>query len=385
MSALSSLPCSVAVRTLLLGVATLLVGQNASAQGVGRAGAEDLAAVDQIIVGYLEENAIPGALVAVLDDGELAHTLAYGYADVEGAVPVTDSTVFEIGSISKQFLAAAVLVLAEEGRLGLDDPVHPYLPGLPSEWTGVTVRQLLTHTSGIPDYEEIASYDVYRHRLTPEEVVQIAHSRPVDFKPGTGFRYSNTGYFLLSRVVERIEGAPLGDVLQSRIFGPLGMTQTRMADPAAIVPHRASGYWEDRRGSLINRPPIEPSSTLGAGGLVSSAHDLARWDAALDGDEILSEASKRIMWTPVRLPDGSPTRWPWGDPAPYGLGWEVTQYRGVLLQTHSGQTAGFVAQYMRFPDQGLSFVAFLNKYDVGAWPPARAMADAVVPGLGPAE
>ena len=361
------------------------MGQAAIAQGVGRATPQELAAVDRVIVGYLEENEIPGALVAVLDDGRLAHVLEYGLANVELKVPVTDSTVFEIGSISKQFLAAAVMMLVEEGRLDLDDPVHPFLPDLPSEWLGVTVRQLLTHTSGIPDYEEIATYDVYQHRLTPDEVVEIAHSRPMDFAPGTGFRYSNTGYYLLSQVVERIEGAPLGDVLASRIFEPLGMAQTRMSDPAAIIPHRASGYWEDRSGALINRAAIEPSSTLGAGGLVSSAHDLARWDAALYGDDIVSDASKRAMWTPVQLPDGSPTLWPWGDPATYAFGWEVAPYRGVPLQTHSGQTAGFVAQFMRFPDQGLAVVAFVNKYDVGAWPPARAMADAVVPGLGPVE
>ena len=370
-----------AVQSLCVAAALLLAGQAASAQTVGRATPEDLATVDRIVVGYLEENAVPGAVVAVIDGGEVAHVLEYGLADVELAVPVTDSTVFEIGSISKQFLAAAVMMLVEEGQLGLDDPVHPHLPDLPSAWLGVTVRQLLTHTSGIPDYEEIATYDVYQHRLTPDEVVEIAHSRPVDFAPGTGFRYSNTGYFLLSRLVERIEGTPLGDVLEARIFGPLGMTQTRMADPEAVIPHRASGYWEDRRGTLINRAAIETSSTLGAGGLVSSAHDLARWHAALAGDEILSDESKRTMWTPVRLPDGSPTLWPWGDPATYALGWEVAPYRGVPLQTHSGQTAGFVAQFMRFPEQGLAVVAFLNKYDVGAWPPARAMADAVVLGL----
>ena len=353
------------------------------AQQVGRASAEDFSEVEGIIVGYLEENHAPGALVAVISEGQLAHTVSYGMANVELKVPVTDSTVFEIGSISKQFVAVAIMMLVEEGRLDLDAPIHPFLPEIPGAWVGVTVRQLLTHTSGIPDYEEIAGYDVYQNRLTSQEVIRIAHTRPIDFEPGTGWHYSNTGYFLLSLILERIEGRPLGAVLYHRIFEPLGMKHTRMADPEAIIVHRAAGYWIDKAGNLINRPAIETSATLGAGGLVSSAHDMAIWDAALYGEKLLTTASKTLMWTPVQLDNGKPTTWPWGDPASYGFGWEISSYRGSALQSHSGQTAGFVAQYMRFPDQQLSIIAFINLYDTGAWPPARVMADYVVPGLAP--
>lgn len=303
---------------------------------------------------------------------------------MELGVPVTDSTVFEIGSISKQFVAAAVLLLVEEGRLGLDDPIHRHLAELPSDWMGVTVRQLLTHTSGIPDYEEIATYDVYRFRLTPEEVVRIAHSRPVDFAPGTGFHYSNTGYFLLSRIVERVEGEPLGRVLQRRIFGPLGMTQTRMADPEAIVPNRASGYWVNRIGELINRMPTETSSTLGAGGLLSSVGDLALWDAALRGDRPLSAASREAMWTPVQLPGGKRTEWPGGGFVDYGFGWEVTPINGVPAQHHSGQVAGFTAYFARFPQQDVAVVVFLNRYEVEAGPMMLRILRTLVPAVGSA-
>ena len=171
----------------------------------------------------------------------------------------------------------------------------------------MTVRHVLTHTSGIPDYEAIATYDIYGIRLTPEEVVRIAHSRPMDFAPGTGSHYSNTGYFLLSLIVEKIDGKPLGRVLQDRIFGPLGMTQTRLADPEAIVRNRASGYWVNTTGDLINRRPTETSSTLGAGALLSTARDLAKWDHALYGEAFLSAGSKAKMWTSTILPNGEDT------------------------------------------------------------------------------
>jgi D-alanyl-D-alanine carboxypeptidase len=254
----------VASTVLAFGVAT------ASAQIV-QPGADALTELDRRVRAQLDDHNIPGGLVAVASRGRIIHLKAYGMANVEHSVPVAEHTVFEIGSISKQFAAAAAMLLVQEGKLGLDDPIHRYLPDLPSEWLGVTVRQLLTHTSGIPDYEEIRTYDVYSHRLTPEEVIQAAHSRPMDFAPGTGWYYSNTGYFLLSMILERVESRPLGRLLESRIFGPLGMTQTGMTNPEAIVPHRASGYWVNKVGELINRNPTETSSTLGAGGILSTA------------------------------------------------------------------------------------------------------------------
>lgn len=305
--------------SILISTFLMLGGVNVSAQIV-QPTADELAELDRRVQAHLDQNNIPGGLVAVASRGRIIHLKTYGMANVELSVPVTDSTVFEIGSISKQFVSATVMLLVQEAKLGLDDPIHQYLSYLPGEWLGVTVRQLLTHTSGIPDYEEIRSYDVYRFRLTPEEVIQIAHSRPMDFAPGTGWYYSNTGYFLLSMIVERIEGRPLGQVLESRIFGPLEMTQTRMADPEAIIRHRASGYWVNKVGELINRNPTETSSTLGAGGILSSAYDLAKWDEALYGDQLLSAESKATMWTPAILPNGDGTG--------YAFGWDVDPYKG---------------------------------------------------------
>ncbi|WP_417450278.1 serine hydrolase domain-containing protein [Kordiimonas sp.] len=311
----------------------------------------------------LKELNIPGGLIAVYQDGKILHIKPFGLANVELDVPVTEDSVFEIGSISKQFTAAAVMMLAEEGKLALDDPIGKYLPGLPGEWMPATIRQLMLHQSGIPDYEEIRSYDVYRFRLTPEEVIKIAHSRPMDFAPGTGFYYSNTGYYLLSMIVEQVEKKSLRDVLKARIFDPLKMTHTRFADPAAIIKHRVEGYWENKVGELINRNPTEYSSTLGAGGMLTSAADMAKWDAALNGDRLLSGKWKAEMWTSGKLPDGTETN--------YGYGWDLKPYgENHTARTHSGQVGGFTAFYARLPDEGLSFMLFINRYQ------ARGVRDA---------
>ncbi|MCK5739081.1 beta-lactamase family protein, partial [bacterium] len=325
-------------RTILLILIVLFLVGNAAevAAQIIQPPPEDLTRLDQWYQAYLAENNIPGGLVAVASKGRILHLEPYGRANVELAVPVTDSTVFEIGSISKQFVSAAVMLLVQEKKIALDDPIHQYLPNLPNEWLGVTVYHLLTHTSGIPDYEEIRSYDVYRFRLTPEDVIHIAQSRPIDFAPGTGWYYSNTGYYLLSMIVAQIDGRPLGQVLESRIFGPLGMRHTRMANPEAIIPHRAAGYWVNKAGELINRNPTETSSTLGAGGILSSVHDLVKWDAALYTDQLLSNESKTTLWTQAILANGDSTG--------YALAWNVRPYQGHRKYSHVGQVAGFVAR-----------------------------------------
>ncbi len=333
-----------------------------------------LSELDQRIQTYMERNNIPGALIALASRGEIFHLETYGMANVELSVPVTDNSVFEIGSISKQFVSTATMLLVQESKLDLDDPIQNLLPEIPSEWLGVTVRQLLTHTSGIPDYEEIASYDIYGERLTPDEIIKIAHSRPMDFAPGQGWYYSNTGYFLLSMIVERVEGKPLGEILKSRIFDPVGMTQTRLADPEAIIEHRASGYWIDKKGELINRRPTETSSTLGAGGILSSVHDLVKWDEVLYGNELLSAESKAVMWQPTELPDGQITR--------YGYGWFVNPYDGLNRQYHGGQVAGFVAQFARFPEHEFSIILFMNRYRASTGPVWRDALHTYMPSLG---
>jgi len=337
--------------------------------------AEALVELDKRVAAYMKENTVPGALIAVASRGKMIDLRTYGYANVELSSPVTAESVFEIGSVSKQFLVAAALLLVEEGKLKLDEPIHKYLPFLPSDWLGITPYQLMTHTSGIPDYEEIRSYDVYRFRMTPEEIIKIAHSRPVDFQPGQGWYYSNTGYFLMSMIVERIEGKPLGAVLQDKIFEPLKMTQTRFADPEAIIPHRAAGYWVNKVGELINRNPTETSSTLAAGGLLSSAGDMAKWDAALYGNALLSDKSKTLMWTKAEVPSGT-NGWP------YALGWSLEDYKGLRAQSHTGQVGGFITLFWRFPDENLMALVFVNRYRVRTGKIEEALLHTFIPKLG---
>lgn len=331
-----------------------------------------LDALDRRILADMDEFRIPGVVVGVASRGELVFWRGYGLANVELSVPVTDSTVFEIGSISKEFVSAAVLLLQEEGRLELDDGIHTYLPFLPSEWFGVTIRQLLTHTSGIPDYEEIQTYEAYRFRFTPEEIIRVAHSRPMDFAPGTGYYYSNTGYFLLSLLVEHVEGKPLGQVLEHRIFRPLGMDQTRMADPERIIPHRAAGYYVNGTMDLVNRDPTQTSSTLGAGGIVSSIHDMVKWDEALYGNQLFTEDSKQAMWTPAILPDGRNTN--------YGFGWRTGEYKGNWTVGHNGMVAGFVAAFLRVPEEETAVIVFANRYRASSSRIRDAVLEAFLPG-----
>ena len=196
----------------------------------------------------------------------------------------------------------------------------------------------------------------------------------MDFESGTGRYYSNTGYFLLSMAVEGVEGKPLGQVLSERIFEPLEMRQTRLADPEAIIPGRAAGYWVNKAGELINRNPTETTSTLGAGGLLSSVNDLARWDEALHDESILSERSKTAMWTSAVLPDGTDTE--------CGFGWRVTPM-GLTSQSHSGQVAGFVAYFARFPDQEAAVIVFMNRYKVSSNKLKIAVLHTFMPSLGP--
>ena len=370
-------PSSSQLAKIIVGLLVSIVSVNGSpvlAQLV-EPSSQAMDALDERIMTHLEVNNIPGGLVAVASRGRVVHLKTNGLANVELGVPVTDSTVFEIGSISKQFVTAAIMMQVQDGLLGVDDPIHTFLPDLPSEWVGITVRQLMTHTSGIPDYEEIRTYDVYRYRMTPQDVIAIAQSRPMDFEPGTGYYYSNTGFYLLSMIAERIDGAPLGRVLENRIFGHLEMTQTRLADPDDIIMHRAAGYWVNRNGDLINRNPTETSSTLGAGGILSSAYDLAKWDESLYGNQLLTDQSKTAMWSPVTLPDGRNTG--------YGFGWRVTPYEGLASQGHGGQVGGFVANFSRFPDQEAVVIVFLNRYRVSSGALKVALLQTFMPTLGP--
>jgi CubicO group peptidase (beta-lactamase class C family) len=309
-------------------------------------------AVDDYVRAEMARQRIPGVSLALCRDGQPVKAQGYGLANVEHQVPAKPETVYQSGSVGKQFTATAVMMLVEEGKLGLDDPIARYFEGAPNWWQGVTVRQLLSHTSGIKDYGE-PEID-YRKDYTEEEFAQVAMQLPPDFPPGTQWSYSNTGYALLGFLIHKLSGKFYGDFLQERVFGPLGMSSTRVISESDIVPNRAAGYRLEQ-DELKNQRWVSPSlNTTADGALYLTVLDLAKWDTALRGERLLKRTSLAQMWTPVAL-TGSGAR-----TYHYGFGWSIDEQRGRTLIEHGGSWQGFRAAIARYLDDGLSVVVLSN-------------------------
>lgn len=310
--------------------------------------------VDDYVRAQLQERHIPGAAVAVIKNGQIVKAAGYGLASVEFNVPATEETVFEIGSISKQITAAAIMLLVEEGKVSLDERISRYLPGTPEAWKNVTVRHLLTHTSGIKSYTGLSGYELSK-RLKRDDFIKALGVHPLEFEPGASWKYSNSGYNLLGFIIEAVSGKSYWDFMRERVFKPLGMNSTADRDPKYIIRNRATGY-EWQAGALVGRD-YDLTDVFSAGAIVSTVLDLAKWDAALRGDSFLKKESKAQIWTPVTLNDGKPY--------PYGLGWNVTEFRNHRLISHGGQTAGFAANISRYVDDQLSVIVLTNLGDQG--------------------
>ena len=308
--------------------------------------------VDDFVLARLSEQHIPGAAIAVIHNGRLVKAQGYGLADVELNVPVTKETVFEIGSVTKQFTASAVMILAQEGRINLDDRISKYLPPIPQAWNEITVRQLLTHTSGIRNYTGLSGFELSKH-LKKEEFIKTIAEYPLDFPPGERWSYSNTGYSLLGMIIEKASGQSYWDFMRARIFRPLGMNSTTDRNPKAIIRNRASGYeWV---GGALEHRDTDFTDLTSAGAIVSTVLDLAKWDAALNSGTLLRRISQDEMWTPVRLNKG--------DTYPYGLGWNIESLLGHRVIRHGGLTAGFSATFTRYVDDHLTIIILCNLGD----------------------
>ena len=328
--------------------------------------------IDDYIALQMRRQRLPGVSIAVVQDGRVVKQQGYGFADLELKVPVTPETVFEIGSITKQFVAAAVMTLVEQGKINLDEPASLYLSDLPSAWREVTVRQLLTHTSGIPDFEEILGYGAYRTPTTAQQLISVAAAKPIDFPPGAQWHYSNTGYYLLGLIIEKVGGVPYVALIEKRILEPAGMTQTRSSTPSEVIDGRASGYALDE-GRIANRDAIQPTAVGGAGDLVSTTGDLVKWNAMLDAQSVLATASYAQIWSNQSLADGSPSG--------YGFGWFVSPVRGHRAQEHSGGTAGFSSDILRLPDDRVTVIVLTNSYNANPVGMASHIAAQFVPSL----
>jgi N-acyl-D-aspartate/D-glutamate deacylase/CubicO group peptidase (beta-lactamase class C family) len=328
-------------------------------------------AIDAIVEAQMAAQRIPGLAVAVVRKGEIAKLRGYGLANIEHDVPVTDETIFQSGSMGKQFTAAAVMLQVEDGRLALSDPLTKFFPGAPDTWRDITLRHLLTHTSGIPNYN--SGLLDYRRDYTEDELVRFAQQLPLDFAPGTDWKYSNTGFILLGVLVRKVSGQFYGDVLRDRVFAPLGMSTARVISEADIVPHRADGY-RLVKGTLQHQEWVAPQlNTTADGSLYLSLRDLIAWDRALRARAILKLESWREIFTPVTLKSGRRH--------PYGFGWEVDRIAGEDVHQHGGSWQGFKTYIARYLGEDVTVIVLANLAQADPNLIARRIAEDLMPKL----
>lgn len=331
--------------------------------------------LDDIIKERMEQQHIPALSVAIVKDGKVETARGYGLANIELNVAATKDTVYEIGSITKQFTATLAMMLVEDGKLKLDEKISTYLPKMPDVWKDITVRHLLTHTSGIKGYTEVTDFfKLSKLPHTQEEIVGMVSGLPLEFTPGAKWAYSNSGYFLLGMILEKAGGKPYETLLQERIFTPLGMTRTRSCDPDAIIPNRASSYSWTGKG-YRNMFPLDKSAAFSAGFLVSTVEDMAKWDAALYTEKLLKKSSLDQMWTQAKLTDGKT--------ADYGFGWGVAKRNGHRAIEHGGGTAGFVSNISRYVDDKLTVIVLTNCNNANPGGITQSVAGLTVPALTP--
>jgi len=325
------------------------------------------AAVDRVFAAFSPH--APGCAVAVYRNGATEFEKGYGSANLETSTPIDPQTVFDLGSTSKQFTAAAIVLLAEDGKLSLDDDIRKYLPEMPDYGSPVTIRQMLHHTAGLRDYVTLLTFaDIdYDDVSTPAQALaMLARQKQLNYRPGDSFLYSNSGYFLATQIVERVSGMSMREFARQRIFGPLAMKHSFYKDDhAEVVPHRASGYVPEEGGRYrISQPNWEET---GDGGVQTNVVDLARWVANFTAPRIGGDAFVREMERTGALNDGQPLD--------YALGLMVSTHRGRKMVHHGGSWGGYRAEILRFPEVGLGVATLCNSANADASALAIATAD----------
>jgi CubicO group peptidase (beta-lactamase class C family) len=335
--------------------------------------------VDRTVTQLMREMKIPGVAVAVMRDGRIVKAAGYGVANLELNVPLTPQMVFHGGSLAKAFTATAVMMLVEEGKIGLDDKISKYLPEAPPAWNAVTIRHLLTHTSGIRDYfgeDGDPSYD-FQKDVTEDDEVRKFVTHTLRFPTGQQWSYCNVGYVLLGVVIHRVTGRPWFDFEKERIFDPLDMTSIRLIRSDELIPGRVSGYVMTN-GGLKNDPWVAPGwYSTADGSLYMNVLDMAKWDAALYSERLITRRSLEQMWTPVKLNDGTSY--------PYGFAWRVSNENGHRLIQHDGVDSSFTTRFVRYVNDRLSIIVLTNlgEDDEAAMPRkiAASVAAIYIPGL----
>ena len=312
------------------------------------------AVADSIVHHALATDVAPGITVAVARDGEVVLEKGYGTADVEMGVVAGPATVYRIGSITKQFTAAVVMRLVEQGRLSLDAPITDYLPDYPAQGRTVTIRHLLTHTSGIPSYTGLGEtfWSKARLDLTEAELIALFDELPYDFEPGADYRYNNSAYYLLGVVIGEVTGTPYPEHLESTLLAELGLEHTLYCDNTRIVPGRAEGYAYTEADGLVNAEYISMANPGAAGAMCSTVGDLVRWTEGLHDGDVVSPSSLGAMTTPAVLTSGDTTS--------YGFGLGLGELEGHRRVSHGGGINGFTSFLAHYPDDGLTVAVLTN-------------------------
>lgn len=327
--------------------------------------------VSSFVQSEMQKQHIPGLALLVARNGKTIRAQGYGLSNLEHRVPVKPETIFQSGSMGKQFTATGVMMLVEEGKIRLEDPITAYLKDGPPAWNQVTVRQLLSHTAGFTDYPK--DFDL-RKDYTEPELLKIVSAIPLAYQPGTSWAYSNLGYLTLGILIHQVTGQFYGDFLHDRIFQPLGMKTTRIINEAEVIPNRAAGY-ELVKGEIKNQSWVSPAlNTTADGSLYFSILDLAKWDAALYTEKLLKRSTLEQMWTVARLKNGQPNS------GHYGFAWFVEDKNGKHVVSHEGEWQGFTTYITRHMDDGVTVVVLTNLANDKPTPIAEHIAEMYISG-----
>ena len=323
--------------------------------------------IDKYIKAEMARQQIPGLTYAVINNDKIIDSGAYGYANVELHAPVIIHSLFSIGSIGKTFTATAIMLLQKQGKLSINDPINKYLDSLPDEWKNITIKNLLTHTSGIKDYSpDFPGYPIInrdrKQEITEAQFIKLAASEPLNFKPGERWAYSNSNFVLLGFIIHKTSGKTLPEFMKENIFDVAGMKETCYISLNEIIPNRASGYLldEDNDNRLIPGKYVSDFySTMGDMGIITSALDMAKWSIALDERKILDKQTLQEMWQPAKLNNGQEAEGLVGNE--YGMGWFVSNHRSFKEIGHGGDFInGYSADFVRFDELHIAVVVLCN-------------------------
>lgn len=309
-------------------------------------------AIDKLVKMEMQKKHIPGLSLVVIRDGRIIKQGNYGLSNLELNVAVNPNTAFQIASMSKAFTCAGILLLMQDGKLHLDDKITTYFDSLPEAWKEITIGEMMSHTAGLVDDWNYGDDNYFLTRNSNREFLQDLVKYPLEFKPGEGFQYG-CGPFVMGMLIEKISGKSYAAFMQERIFGPLGMTHTWVNDPLKIVPDRANGYVY-RDSSWWNGVRISPAAEArGDVSVLTTASDMAKWDAACSGNQLLSDGSRQLMFSPAKLLNGAAV--------PYGFGWFVYPFNGHAFNNHDGGfRTGFTSTIDRYLDDHLTIIVLCN-------------------------